>query len=586
MKVVLWIGLLLTLLMMGIGAAWLNLGPWMTATVRPAGPPPVIPPGRENVVMAFLGPVVKNGFTGLAISNISLEKSEIRLQLAAKADSSAPAAPSCVLPTWAKAPGLVVIVPDRAPAPECANATTCGIAQEKDLILVWATCAPAGTDGKAAAEWVSALAQRDHSGIWEMPDDAVDKPQAQQAGLLTPLVSATGRDKWFVARMLLLISLAGTVIAGLVLRLSGGDSTSKPLAISLKNGWKLRWGILGALVLLGSGLRVQAAAMLPRDHDEILNGVYTQKILCEDHDSWVHPPLYRAINKAWVDTTRLDENDALWKHRVPSLVFSILALCLLAIALGMAKLPPHAGLPLALVALSPTAIHDSILARPYGLAMFGATLVLVATSARDLEQEQGDDWLSWFVALVALGMTIWTDLVTSLLVSSFVLARWMDARNFSRQTMFVGRAVIAASIAIWAFPFALGLPGSVQASKSLEQWPFRDSSFASAFGQVARLVWEMVGAYGFADQPGWVASLFAFAVLGLVAVAAMRWTRTATALGFALMWAMLAAASHFMAMRTRNALFLPVACAFVSSFTVARMPLETIRAMVHRWAKR
>lgn len=583
MKAALWLGLLFSLLILGIGASWLSLGTWMTATVRPAGPPPIIPPGRENVVMTFLGPVVKNGFAGLSVTNISLEKSEIRLQLGPKADSPTQAIAECALPEWARAPGMLVIVPDRVPAPQCPVNTTCGLVREKDLVLVWAACTLDNAGPTSAAEWTSALAQRDHGGIWEMPRDTANEDKAHQAGLLTPIVSATGRDKGLVARMLLLASMVTTGIAGLVLRWRMGRSTSRPTARNGSHNGKLRWGTLGALVVVGIGLRVHAAATLPRDYDEMFNGVYTQKILCEDHDSWVHPPLYRAVNKAWFDTARLTEDDAMWKHRVPSVVFSVVALCLLALALGMAKLPAYAAVPFALAAMSPVAVKDSILARPYGLAMFGATLGLMAISSRDLAEEEGDDWFSWFVALVALGLTIWTDLVTSLLVGSFVLARWLDRRSFSKRSMVWGRTVIAVSIAVWAIPFALGLPGSIQASKSLDEWPFRAaSSSLSAFQQVARLVWEMVGMYGFADQPGLVPSLFVFAVIVLVAVVAIRWTHTATAVGLVVMFTTLTAVSSYVAMRTRNAIFLPVAIAFVTSLVVGRAPMETIRETVRR----
>src|SRR5262245_31441739 len=105
-KALLFAGLIISLLVLTIGASWLGPGHWMAAAVRPVEPPPHIPPGRENVVMTFLGPVMKNGFAGLGVANILLEKSEIRLLLAVKTDSSSAQTPnSCPLPEWARAPG-------------------------------------------------------------------------------------------------------------------------------------------------------------------------------------------------------------------------------------------------------------------------------------------------------------------------------------------------------------------------------------------------------------------------------------------------------------------------------------------------
>jgi len=206
-------------------------------------------------------------------------------------------------------------------------------------------------------------------------------------------------------------------------------------------------------------------------------------------------------------------------------------------------------------------------------------LCVLALSVLYEAEAESEDAFSWFVALVALGLTIWTDLVTSLLVGSFVLARWLHPRGFSKKTMLWGRTITAVTIAVWAIPFAIGLPGAVRASKDLG-WPFHASSSSlSAFEQISAIAF---GIFGFVDRP----SLFPLTLFVLFAVIAIRWTRTATALGLALMFATLTAASSYIAMRTRNVVFLPMALAFVASLVAARAPIDAIREKVRNWRSR
>lgn len=597
MKALLWMGLLLSLLVLAMGASWLSVSHWMTATIARAAPPPVIPPGRENVVMTFLGPVMKNGFSGLAISNISLSGSAIRLQLARRKDATAGGTTApCTLPDWATAPGTLEILPHQAPEPQCiaGNAANCGITRKTDLVFAWAACTTEGEKedlrAQDASEWINGLSNRNHEGIWEMPRDAVEKPQSLEAGLLTPIVLATGLEKVFVARMLLSIAIGLCCIAGVVLRWKMGSSvtiTDQPTTAPRhsQNRQKGRGITLAVLLFVGIFLRMQAAATLPRDADEGFQGEYVEKILSDDHDSWVHPPLYRAIHKAYFDVTGFSSADATWKLRIPSIVFSILALCFLVASIVAMNLPYYAEFPFALAALSPIAVNESVLARPYGLAMFGATLCLIATSFRDLADDKRDAWFPWFIAMVAIGLTIWTDLVTAVLTGTFFLARWLHPRSFSANSNVSGRIVTAICVAIWAIPFALGLPGAVRASQTLG-WPFHtETSSLSVFDRVSTIALDLIGLFGFVNRPGPFASfLVIITAVGFVFLA-MKWARTSAGMGLGFMLVTLAIVSSYIGMRPRNIVFLPIAFSFVASLVVARIPAEVMQGAARFFAR-
>lgn len=582
----LWVGLLLSLLTLAIGAFWLRLERGIVASILTPSMMPVIPPGRENVVMTFLGPVMKNGFSGLGISNISLSGSEIRLQLAKKKDTPAEAMTnSCALPEWATAPGTLVILPHPAPEPQCSagNAPNCGITRKTDLVFAWAACVTHGEKedlrAQNAIEWVNSLSSRNHEGIWEFPRAAVETPKKLDTGLLTPIVLATGLDKAFVARMLMGLAIVLSCITGLILRWRMGPSAaiSERPTTEPHRGWRGRGMILTALLLVGIFLRIQAAATLPRDADEGFQGEYVRKVLADDHDSWVHPPLYRAIHKAYFDTTGVSNTDAIWKLRIPSLVFSILSLCFLALAMTAMNLPYYAEIPFALAALSPIAINDSVLARPYGLAMFGATLCLVAISYRDPADDKSDDWFPWFVAMVAIGLTIWTDLVTALFAGTFLLARWLHPRSFSPASKVWGRMVTGICVVLWAIPFALGLPGAVGASQTLG-WPFHAAaSSLSVLDRLSVIALELINIFVSANRPGPVAS-FLVNIIGMsFVIVAIKWARTSSSIGLGIMLVALVLVSNYMGMRPRNLVFLPIAFAFVGSLVVARLPADLMK---------
>jgi len=566
------LGLVLALLILLLGAANVDLR--RLGEDRPTSPQLVILPGRETFVMNFLEPVLKNGFSGLKVSNISLDRGEIRLQLAMPDDSPAAASSaSCELPEWAKSPGMVALFPSSQPAPKCSPDTPCALVEENNLGLAWAICSPTNAGAASASDWIQTLAHRDRSTIWEKPPTSALPYSPQDGGLLSPLVLATGFEKAFLMQLLLALSLGISLLAALVLRWEMGPSPAERHIDSRLDPpfARQRWFFLAIMTIVGIGLRIQTAIELPPDVDERF---VVHEVLSGNHDSWVHPPLYGIVNNVWIDFLHLGNESPLWKFRFPSLIFSILTLCFSALALGFSRLPRFAELPFAFVALLPLLIVDSVMARPYGLAMFGATICLLAVSWRDLFKLEKEDWFSWFVALVALGLTVWTDALTALFIGCFVLAKWLSKGGLPRRALVWGRIMTALSVFVWAVPFVIGLPGSVQASKEVG-WPYHsEPERASIFAPIANLLQQLAGDVFTHPSPGKAGTVGLF-ILGIgFFIAIVKKNRSSTAVGLGLLLVTLTIVAHYMGLRTRNIVFVPVAFAIVGAVVMRRKKLH------------
>lgn len=562
-------GLLLTLLVFSIGIIATRFEPRRPGSH--AKPQLVILPGRETLVMNFLEPVLKTGFSGMKISNISIDRAEIRLQLEPAKDSFAALPAPCPLPPWAHDPGTVIVLPRDAPTPECVSGMHCGSTDDGDLRLSWASCATSNAGDTSAAHWIKTLAARNHREIWEAPPGQRIAYSPKEGGLLAPIILTTGLEKTLLARLLMALSLGISILAAIVLRQKLGPSPILQ-AIHTPEDRKVihqRLVFLGIMVIVGTALRIHAAATLPPDPDE---GLVVQQILSGNHDSWVHPPLHGIVNNLWIQTMHLGPETPIWKFRLPSIFFSLFTLCFSALSLAFSRLPGRVEIPFAAFALLPTIAADNVLVRPYGLALFGATLSLVALSARDLYKNEKEDWFSWFVALVALGLTVWTDLLTALFVGCFIFARWVHRRAFTKSASFWSRFVIATSVIAWALPFMLGLPGSLEASRELD-WPYHaESNSTFTIQSIARVLLQLVGApslRAYLGNPGVVAI---FIVGVIYVVIATRRKNSSLAFGFGLFGGMIVILMHYMGMRTRNLLFLPAALAVVGAIIAPRWP--------------
>lgn len=567
MKFLLQSGLCLALVVFFVGATNVNLG--RPVTKNASKPDLVILPGRETLVINFLEPVLKTGFTGMKVSNISINRAEIQLQLEAAKDSIQALPNPCPLPPWAHEPGTVIVLPQDAKALECSSETSCGAANHADLRLSWAMCVPEKTAEAEATHWITTLAKRKHDEIWEEPPAQRIAYSPKDGGLLAPLILATGLAKPVLVRSLMFFSLGVSLLAAMVLRRKlGASPLPQPLSSSEdQRMMHQRLIFLGILVFLGMLLRIHAATTVPQDPDE---SFVVQQVLSGNHDSWVHPPLYGIVNNVWIQTMHLPSEAPVWQFRIPSLLFSFFTLCFLALSLAFSRLPGRVEIPFVAFALLPTVAADSILARPYALALFGATLCLIAISARDFFKYTKEDWFSWFVALVALGLTVWTDLLTASFLGAFFLARWVRRGAFTKSACFWSLLLIATSVVVWALPFALGLPGSTEASKEVG-WPYHaPSNAASLIQSLAYVLLQLVGApslEGHLGNPGVVAIFFA-GMMG-VAIAAKR-KSFSLALGFAFLGGMMVVLMHYMGMRTRNILFLPAAFAVVGAIIAPR----------------
>lgn len=567
-KLLLQLGLLITLLLFCLGARYVDSSIGITNTSEKRQL--VILPGRESFVMNFLEPVLKIGFSGMKVSDISIKQGEIRLLLAPPDDPSVIIPKTCPMPEWGRAPGMLVILPTNAPAPRCSPDMPCGSVDEADLRLSWASCGPADAARASASDWIKTLAQRNRNGIWEEPPAHVVPYSPKDGGLLAPLLLTTGLEKTALVRLLLALSLGTSLFAALFLRWKMGPSPSYRHFDSPRDRQVIRRRLvfLGLMVVLGMLLRIHAAVELPRDPDE---GLVVQRVLSGSHDSWVHPPLHGILNNFWIQEMHLPSDAPLWKFRLPSLIFSFLTLCLLALAVIFSRLRAYAELPFVLVALLPSVVIDNSLTRPYALSIFGATLCLLALSSRDFFKSEKEDWFSWFVALVALGLTVWSDLMTALFVGCFVLARWLHRNAFPEKAKVWGRIVTAMSVIVWVLPFAFGLPGSVAASQELK-WPYRSaddpSSTINAIGDLLR---QCTGTTAFEGslRDSTVVGIFALGVGYLVVLARKR--RSSTAVGLSLMCGVILLVLQYMGLRTRNVMFVPVALALVGAIVAPRL---------------
>ncbi len=421
----------------------------------PAAASPVIPPGREPQVMELLralGPT----FAGHALGDTSIEKDEIRVRLvgADEAGSGASTGGRCAGPDWVQAPGGLRL--RYGGARRDGDEARSGEATSGDLTMTWFLCgAEAETrDVEQAPRALDrARASVDPTRIWmtvASPATATRTASTPPgAGLLTPVVAAIGIAPQWIAILTWTtgFALAIALSRAIAHEAAGSLGARGEAARRRARARRTRSIVAAALVVGGIALRVRLASSRALDGDEPWAFPTTHPVFSNDHDAWVHPPIFRALQGFIGAAAGWHPGDALLVLRAPSVVASCVALVLVAVAAHRAG-AIVALLPLAVVALSPVVAGDGVLARPYGLAACFVATVAVALFTPSPSRRDG---LRLSLAVVAFGAAAWTDLLAGL-VAALVLAVALYQRRFRWRVT----AAVALTAAVWAVPLLFG----------------------------------------------------------------------------------------------------------------------------------
>lgn len=212
-----------------------------------------------------------------------------------------------------------------------------------------------------------------------------------ELGILTPAVVMSGVGP----RWLSVLWIAGCTCAVFLF------APRTRAAPSVRPDASTKTTLLLIVVLAGVAARVVAAILLPLDPDTTVYQVGPNTpTFCDDHDTWVHPPAFRAVQLAWLALVGGGLDSAPILFRGPSLTFAIAGFAFFARSVrevGGARAAAGALVPLA---LSPDVVGDSVFARPYSLAalLFAVTLFGWARGGATHR-----------VMLVAAGLCAWVD---------------------------------------------------------------------------------------------------------------------------------------------------------------------------------
>jgi hypothetical protein len=411
----------------------------------------IIPAGHEGEVTALLTPLREHGFAGLTVAGIGVGGDEIRVQL-----GSANTAGGCEIQGWAKPPGGITIGyhPDQPDRPVAGDSRS-GSGVSRGLSVSYLVCSAAAAEAvrAEAAGLLDSMARGRPPSLWQ-PASSL---QTGEGGLLGPAASYLGLPVSRTAVWGLVAGAIGSLAAAFFISRMRSDEapSSPPLTASPRRRGIVIAATLG-LVVLGATLRIQAAGRAPRDGDETWALRDRHSIVTGDHDAWVHPPVFRAIQQRWADAADVRDGGSLLAMRGVSLFCAIATLVLLA-AFAAATRSPWALAPLAVVAIAPGIVREDILARPYSLASFAVTLAGALAWWPRVEKEPLDRALRVLAALLATGLAMWTDLLAGLVAGLMCVS--LLARERPRAQVSLGIALLFAG-AIWAAPLA---PGALQA---------------------------------------------------------------------------------------------------------------------------
>jgi hypothetical protein len=404
----------------------------------------VIPAGRESAVMAFLEPIVHAHVGPLGIADVRIEGGRITLVLAAPA--GAEDARPCTLPSGVARPGVVWIE-------HAIDATAMGApgrARVDDVVFEAHACVDPAVAAEALDEMASSLAHRAHDDVWQRAAQA-DHP-AESGGILSPWWSRfAAPPAQAIARTLAFAVLASIVAAACA---RGRDRTAADDA----RPDRVRVLVLLVLVVAGVALRAAAAHAMPVDGDEAWAFPSSHAITTGDHDSWVHPPVHRAVQRAWVAAIGWRPGDTLLRLRAVSVLAGSLALVACGAAIASRVRSLLALLPFAVLALSPAIVAASALARPYALASAFAAFTFAAVidvGSRPAGRAR------WLAAISCAGAAMWTDLATGAIAALLVLVALAGEIAHARRAAWRALLVV---LAIGAFAVPL-FEGASRASR-------------------------------------------------------------------------------------------------------------------------
>lgn len=516
----------------------------------------VIPPGRESEVMTFLGSDLNEGFAGEPISDVRIDHDTIVLQLEPRAGETIA---TCDLPAGVSVPGAVSIAP--------ANSSAEGDGMvEGDLRVSWRLCpSVAQSADEASRRLADRLAVRPHANIWR----AAEKP----SGVLSAfLLHQPFTPRMAIALVLFMAALLAIIAASLAPSAPETGSAprrARPWLIGLRM-------ILVIAIVLGVVMRFRAAAHLSLDVDEVWALPDPRSILSNDHDAWVHPPLFRALQQAWVRAIGWHDGSGLLALRVPSLAASIAALAIIS-AHMLFRTSPIAGVVAVVIALSPTLIENSILARPYSLVTLGVSVVVVALLRRMGEPPTKTGWL---LALVGTGIVAWTDLLAGVAMAVFLML------SLGQQLMRTPRPALAlvgvASLATILFLAPL-VPGALVAAREQRHPPPRADGKpvpdllpeqGPTQGRLGPLVGFVAsvglgGRYSSDGRAGAVMTVLLLGVGSVIVVTARRSRDASAAVAPLMLVALAIVAGRSIAVRPRNILFVPLGMAVLTANAIS-----------------
>ncbi len=473
----------------------------------------VVPPGREQVAMRLLRPVIARGVSGRAVTAVQIRGAEVRVTLEG---------------------GGALLLRGRGWISPVAEVAFEGVAEDAAV--------RARLEGRAVGELFDRVAPRTGGA----PDTrrAVGRVRAAPdpgSGILTPASRATGLS----AVVLLCLAL---VLGGLASALSGALQPHRP---ALERAPRpSRWLLAGGLVAVG--LRVALSVISRAETDEVrplTNGLAT---IANTHDAWLHPPLYRALGRAWVELIGWRAGDPVWELRAPSVVAAAAGVVFLALAVTRLSRARSGGLfALCAVLVGPAFVSATVLARPYGVSsLFGG---IVAYCVSDPARGGGRTG----VALAAVGLALWTDVLSGALLALFVLG-WL-ARAPEGRWRALGLAGF--TLALFAAPLA---PGAIVAAldpapiAGLSEAVLRSQRPEFGLGQGAPLSLALeLGALSVAGVPvGWLGAPAVLFGAGVAVLASRR--RPDLALAFAGALVLVGALGLSRSVRPRNLVLLPM----------------------------
>jgi hypothetical protein len=419
----------------------------------------VILPGREQAVRELLAPLEAGALTGVLQYSFALERNVVQVQLFGEhLDDRG----TCPGPEWVRAPGAFVLT--RAPSPTSEPVSgASGMVQHGDLWLQWYWCAnqrPADPELMMAA-LVEALAGRPElAEIWQAVGSESLGPEAEpttvrQSGLLTPMVERTGLDH---ERFTIALLLLGTLSSGLV---AFGLRTRLPITTpSRADAPRWRWRWLAALVLVLASVLLRVATGIERefDADESWGYPLGGSIFAENHDPWVHPPLFHLVQQPWIRAIGWQPGDSVLYLRAPMIGFGLLATTLVIVRVAAWMRTPWLGLLALPCALAPTLAQTLVLARPYALA--AVLLVMCALALWPISNPREPAWTArarWWLALVCAGLAAWTDVIAGLAAVALVLARLGSCPRGDAWA----KLTVLFALALWMLPL---IPGALTAA--------------------------------------------------------------------------------------------------------------------------